>query len=149
MKRREAAIEELRLIAREYRVALAAAEALEGVLENNPSHLGQLLLDRKDFGRFRAALGATYLVRLFAAFEAALRSFWEAAVRNTSPIMRSLLKAIASRRKVPQTWYKAADAVREMRNDLVHADAGGARAVDLAGARSDLAKFLSQLPANW
>ena len=149
MKRREAAIEELRLIAREYRVALAAAEALKEVLENNPSYLGQLLLDRKDFGRFQAALSATYLIRLFAAFEAALRSFWEVAVRNTSPKMRGLLRAIASRRKVPQKWYDAADAVREMRNTLVHADAGGAKVVDLAGARSDLAKFLSQLPADW
>jgi len=94
-------------------------------------------------------LEGTYLIRLFAEFEAGLRRYWPTA-RATDPPSRTrdLLDGVASGRKIPEGRLGQAHAVRERRNRLVH-ETTWAAGITLAGARHDLCAFLSYLPDDW
>lgn len=68
-------------------------------------------------------LEVTYLVRLFAEFESALRSFWRpnrGKKKKTRPQTKQLLDLIASIRKIGYTELKNAHTVRDYRNVLIH-----------------------------
>jgi hypothetical protein len=90
----------------------------------------------------------TYLVRMFAVFETALREFWERAGRRQShPPVNRLMDRIAVRCNMATDHLARAHSVREFRNTLVH---GGTReSVTLGDARSYLCRFLSNLPHDW
>jgi len=93
-------------------------------------------------------LERTYLVRMFAVFEVALRGFWRRGVgRRSHPHVSQLMDSVASRCHMRFDHLDRAHRVREFRNTLVHG--GGSRSLALAEAKSYLCKFLSNLPREW
>jgi hypothetical protein len=66
-------------------------------------------------------LEATYLVRLFAVFEQALRDYWSKSLkRTTHPKTEDLINSIAARRRVHYQELQAVHHVRAFRNAVVH-----------------------------
>lgn len=89
----------------------------------------------------------TYLVRLFAEFEHALRDYWKAKVRNTKPVVSVLLRRLGGRLFIRNDEVDRADAVRDYRNTILHG--GNAVPVTLADARSHLCTYMSNLPRQY
>lgn len=90
----------------------------------------------------------TYLVRVFALFETALRRYWRQGLgRNSRPSAKDLLNSIASNCSMTSTVLERTQSVREYRNKLVHE--GDAPPVTLAEARGHLCTYLSNLPRYW
>jgi hypothetical protein len=93
-------------------------------------------------------LEETYLIRMFAVFEAALREFWERVARRRShPAVKLLMDRIALQCNVSMDHLARAHSVRDFRNALVHR--GRCESVTLGDARSYLCRFLSNLPREW
>jgi hypothetical protein len=95
-------------------------------------------------------LEATYLIRIFAEFESAVRDF-RATARATPPPVRTrdLLEGIGSRRNAARREIDAAHRVREYRNGLLHGRVEETSRVTVAEARQALCRFLSRLPLDW
>ena len=93
-------------------------------------------------------LEGTYVIRVFAAFEAGLRSYW-ATQRKTEPPSKDLIDSIATRRFVADEIRAAVHAVREYRNSLVHESDSTADPIELDKASSDLQEFFARLPFKW
>ena len=149
MRKRDKCIEAIRAVAREFDVALASSDALNEALDARSDFLTHRRLNHQDLGQFRNNLEATYIIRIFAEFEAVLREFWHARVRKSNPLMSQLIKSIASRQKARTDWYKNADELREYRNDLVHEKTGKCRQFGFAEASQTISRFLSELPPEW
>jgi len=95
-------------------------------------------------------LSGTYLIRLFAEFETALRIFWATARATVPPARtRDLLDGVASNRRIQGPALVNAHAVREYRNSLVHEREVAIPPIPLAEARGHLCKFLGFLPRDW
>ncbi len=150
MTRKQRRMEQIRAIELEYRVALISAAGLEERLHANPSALDEERLQYGDYQNFRDNLESTYLIRLFANFEAGLREAWELAFRRaTSPSVRDLINSLAAQCSIPQDWSDRAHEAREYRNSLVHEGGDDAQAIGIRKACSDLCRFFSQLPHHW
>lgn len=96
------------------------------------------------------SLEATYIVRLFAEFEAGLRSYWSI-VRPTSPPVSALIDAVAARALSRIIADPSGDVheVREYRNSLVHEGDDAVKAVSLEESHRRLKLYLSRLPWDW
>ncbi len=150
MKRRDERIRQMDAVGRECRVIAVAAAALRDRLDADPSALRGHGLKRPDFTRAVDRLDATYVVRLFAEFEAGLREAWERRFgQSTHPPTAQLMRAIVARCKVPEAWAAAADEVRQYRNALVHEGDDSAVPIPLDDAGVRLKRFFSRLPAHW
>jgi hypothetical protein len=150
MTRKQRRLERIRAIEREYRVALVAASGLDERLRADPSALDREQLKFVDYRNFRDNLEPTYLIRLFAEFEAGLREAWELAFRRTtSPSVRDLIDSIYAQCFIPQDWCDRAHEVREYRNGLVHEGGGEAQAIGIREASGHLCRFFSRLPHQW
>lgn len=90
----------------------------------------------------------TYLIRMFAEFENALRSYWRT-LRPTVPVTRDLVDGVASQRRVGDGLRLDVHRVRNYRNQLVHEFESGADPVPIADARGHLNRFLRRLPEGW
>jgi hypothetical protein len=140
----------MRSVLREYRTAVVAARDLQARLRANPSALSDEQLQVADFHNFRDNLEPTYLIRLFAEFEAGLREAWVRALgQATSPRMQDLIDSVAARRLVPAPWRAAAHEVRAYRNALVHEGGADVAPIGLAEACGHLCRFFSYLPPDW
>jgi hypothetical protein len=98
-----------------------------------------------------AGLEITYILRLFAEFEAALRDYWAAArpARKRRRIrMELLMERIAALQNMPADTLRSAHAVREYRNEIVH-DRRSVPLVRFDQCKSYLGHFLSFLPVRW
>ncbi|MBX9625956.1 MAG: hypothetical protein K2X82_19310 [Gemmataceae bacterium] len=131
----------------EFAAARAAADALIRGLERGDIRRPR---DRAawDVAGMSANLEGTYLIRLFAAFEAGLRSFW-ATARDTDPQTRDLIDAVASRVRVPDRLRRDVHEVREYRNGLIHERADPTESVALGDARSRPQQYFARLPEDW
>ena len=145
---RSAFYDSMKSVEKQYRAAgFALAFALERS-EQDPTILNRPAIRYRDIRDCRAELESTYLVRLFAEFEAALREFWME-VRAGRELPRTyvgtLIRNVAARQKVPVADESGAHDVRDYRNALVHA---GLKSTPLPfeECRSKLARFLSWLP---
>jgi hypothetical protein len=98
-------------------------------------------------------LEGTYLVRLFAAFEAALRSYDRA--RHNAPtrteVATVLIDSIGGRRGqgILASIREGAHAVRRVRNYWAHESDASQEPMTIADARARLQKYLSWLPEQW
>jgi len=147
---RQRRLNRMRSIMREYRIAGVAARDLQARLSADPSALSDEQLRVADFHNFRDKLGPTYLIRLFAEFEAGLREGWARAFgQATSPRMQDLIDSIAARRLIPAPWRTAAHDVRAYRNALIHEGGVDAPPIGLDEAQSHLCRFFSRLPDDW
>ena len=108
---------------------------------------------RKYLGETDRNLEGTYLVRLFAAFEAALRSYDRA--RHHDPTRKEdasvLIDSIGGRRGqgISGVIRERAHAVRKVRNYWAHENDELPTLLSLVEARASLQTFLSWLPEAW
>ena len=99
-------------------------------------------------------LEGTYLVRLFAAFEAAFRSY-DQKLRHNDPnreeIASILIDTIGGRRGqgISAAVREGAHAVRRVRNYWAHESEALPAPMTLAEARARLQTYLSWLPEEW
>lgn len=108
----------------------------------------------RDFEAARRELEPTYLVRLWAEFETALRSYRRHVTHNPEDNIRARnlidwAQGVEEGRKVAAEYRDLVHEVREYRNSLVHARDDPAPAVNLDEARRRLNTFLSRLPERW
>ena len=99
-------------------------------------------------------LEPTYLVRLWAEFETALRSYRRRVVGNPDDNIRAFdlvnwAKGIEEGRKVDAGVRDRVHEVREYRNSLVHERDDTAPTVRTDEARRRLSTYLAKLPDQW
>ena len=149
MKARDRRLERICAVEREYRTASIATAILGSQLRADPSALNVHRLRFQDFTKLTDNLEPTYLIRLFAEFEAGLREAWTMFYGRSGRIRTSdLLESAAARCLIPQDRLDGADAVREYRNSLVH-ETAPAVGIDLAEAKKHLCRYFAYLPLDW
>jgi hypothetical protein len=141
-------------VAEEYRAALTAAEMLGVVLRANPTYGDQQGWRQRAGQDFIDNLEATYIVRMYAEFEAGLRDYWKSYLgRDTHPTMVQLLNEAIPNQRFPRDWIDNADAVREYRNFLVHEieeePPRGMETFTVEEAKRFLCAYFSCLDPNW
>lgn len=147
---RQRRMERMRAIVREYRVAGIAARDLQALFRSDPSVLSDEQLRNEDFRHYQDNLESTYLIRLYAEFEAGLREAWGSAFGQvTSPRMRDLIDSVAARRLISEPWRDAVHDVRAYRNALVHEGGIDIPPIGLSEALGHLCRFFSALPLDW
>ncbi len=150
MTARQRRLERMRAIEREWLVALIAAERLGEHLRANPFALTEKKLENKDHRNFRDNLERTYLIRVFAEFEAGSREAWALAFRQaTSPRMRDLIDALSARCDISPEWCNCVHDVRAYRNALLHEGGGDVQPIGLRQACGWLCRFFSRIPHDW
>ncbi len=136
-------------IEREHDAVRFATHRLLFIVQNDPTQLDNII-EIRDLRTASDKLEATYFVRLFAEFEAALRNFWQTTRKKDPPSRtRDLLDGIGAREKIPNDVREDAHKVREFRNSLVHEGENELKRLDLRTARKYLLIFLGRLPPNW
>ena len=141
-------------VAEEYQAAWTAAGTLGESLKADPN-FGEAHGWRKKAGEdFIDNLEGTYIVRIYAEFEAGLHDYWKTYLgRDTHPKMVQLLNEAIPNQRFPQDWIDNADEVREYRNFLVH-DMEEEPPADLVTftvkeAKTHLCAYFSCLDPNW
>jgi hypothetical protein len=143
-------LERIKAVEREYRVARLAMAVLGEALRVNPSLLKENELSHADAQKVAVNTEMTYLIRLFAVFEAGLRDGWENCYnRKTTTKTKDLLDGIASKARIKHDIVEKAHAVRMYRNALVHEGDERAKPIPLERARQYLCTFFSWLPQDW
>jgi hypothetical protein len=153
MIKRQQRIEWIVAVAKECLAANSAASLLEAQLQGDPSFGRNQGWDARDGAAFGANLESTYMIRLYAEFEAGLRDYWENHLnRDTHPPMIQLLQLLADQR-ISIDRLEDADAVREYRNFLVHSESGeppsDMRIFTVAEAKKHLCYFFGRLDTDW
>ena len=137
-------------VLQEYVVASLAVELLEERLRADPSFLTSRKLRRRLAFKVRYHLEFTYLIRLFAEFEAALRDVWRNAwKRPTEPPMKDLIDVFATKRLISRALADDVHRVRDYRNHLVHQGRAAIDPIPIHDAQALLSRFLSRLPNHW
>jgi hypothetical protein len=98
-----------------------------------------------------ANLEATFALRMFAEFEAALQDYWATASpasRTRRAQMQTLINRAAARRRIPTAIVTEAHEVRAYRNAVVH-DRLRAPQLTIHNCKSRLSRFITYLPLNW
>src|SRR5262249_2451569 len=135
---------------REYLVATVAARGLDERFRADPSVLVAERLEIADYRDFRDYLEATYLIRLFAEFEAGLREAWEFPFgRTTVPRVRDLIDSLHAQCSIPRDGRACGHEVRIYRNALFKEGSGDVPPIGLREACSWLCRFFSRLPHGW
>jgi hypothetical protein len=150
VSKREIRIERIVGVEGEFFAARTAVALLDERVQADPAFGRNDGWRSRDAREFRSNLEGTFLIRIFAEFETALRDAWENSFLRTSrPPTGALMQAIAARRSVEQRCSDRADTVRNYRNSLVHEGAERSTAVSIGEARSCLCRYLSRLPRDW
>lgn len=93
-------------------------------------------------------LEATYVVRLFAEFEAVLRDYWGALRPGKRVRAEVLLQRVGELENMPEDWVADTHEVRDLRNNIVHHRATVV-VHSYQQCRTWLARFVSMLPQRW
>jgi hypothetical protein len=144
--------ERVRAVENEYKSVRIAVDRLKSAVASDSIVLGA---DTKPANLSAADrnLEGTYLVRLFAEFESALRSYDRA--RHADPTRKTdasmLIDTIGGRRGqgISDSVRQGAHAVRRVRNYWAHERDATPDPMSIAEARARLQKFLSWLPEEW
>ena len=121
MIKRQLRIERINAVLKEYLAAKTAAGLLTAQTQPNPSYGYSQGWDPKAGIDYMNNLEATYIIRIYAEFEAGLRDYWLTfRKRETRPKMFQLLNEAIPTQHFPQDTIDQADDVREYRNFLVH-----------------------------
>ncbi len=149
--RREQAHQRLQSVFDELLAARFSTSFLLTQIERGGDPLSGQALRPVQFKRCAANLEYTYTLRLFAAFESVLRSYY--AVMRPSPRVRRtkisiLMDRLASRCTIPFDILKNAHDVREYRNSLIH-PAGNDDVMTFGDCKQRLSLLVSHLPRNW
>jgi hypothetical protein len=154
MIKRQIRILWIRAVAEEYQAAVSAATLLGEKLKGDPNYGDKYGWRQRAGQDFADNLEATYLVRMYAEFEAALRDYWTTyRKKDTHPPMVQLLNHSIPDQRFPQDFVDRADEVREYRNCLVHDEQEEPPATmvtfTVEQARSHLCAYLACLDPNW
>lgn len=138
----------------ELAVARLAVAHLQLTASADPSRLRSEGVSIADLRACRDHLEATYVIRLFAEFEAPLCLYWRDVRRRRKTWntirARILMERVATYQHVPVDVLWSAQSVREFRNALVHGPGTAASgALTFGQCRSALCHFLSFLPVGW
>lgn len=145
--------EHIKEIEGEYRATRLAVDRLQAQVSEAPELIKQDDNLRAFLRKADSNLEGTYLVRLFAAFEAALRSYDRA--RHNDPGRAQdaavLIDSTGGRRGqgISQAVRDGVHAVRKLRNYWAHESSDMPAALTLAQARARLQTYLSWLPEEW
>jgi len=153
MTKRQQRIEWIAAVAKEYFAAKSAADLLNAQLQADPNYGWNHGWESRDGAAFHANLESTYIIRLYAEFEAGLRDYWANHLnRPTQPPMVQLLQLVADQR-VSIDRLEDADAVREYRNFLVHDESSEPppemRTFTVAEAKAHLCYLFGRLDPDW
>jgi len=121
MIKRQIRIQRIVAVEQEFGAGRTAAKLLEKKLEADPS-FGNAFGWRQRAGEdFDQNLEGTYIIRMYAEFEAALRDYWKTHLgKSTYPKMVQLVTQAIPDQHFPQDCIDNADDVRIYRNFLVH-----------------------------
>ncbi|HJT36451.1 MAG TPA: hypothetical protein VJ783_30795 [Pirellulales bacterium] len=145
--------EHIKDVEKEYHAVRAALDRLKDQLIATPEILTRDETTRTYLRRADRNLEGTYLVRLFAAFEAALRSYDRA--RHLDPTRDQpasvLIDATGGRRGqgISAAVRKGAHDVRLLRNYWAHESDERPPGLTITQARARLQTYLSWLPDEW
>jgi len=135
-------------VEREFRAAALAVGRLAKDMLPDPTILGMANVVPADVRACGAGLEDTYLVRMFAVFEEALREVRRVVYGRAGPVQTYvLLNQCASRQKIKSDDLENAHRVREFRNTIVHG--GDASPVTVPQARKWLCTFFGSMPKQW
>lgn len=141
-------LDRIKAIEREYRVTRVAIDRLRVAAAADPTILHQVAV--RDVRQASERLEGTYLIRLFAEFEAGLRVFLRAVHKRRPPSRtQDLINSVASRQRIPNVEITRVHAVRDYRNALVHERDETTTSISVADARADLCRFFRYLPPTW
>ena len=138
----------------EYQAALTAATLLGEKLKVDPNYGDELGWRQRAGENFAHNLEGTYIVRMYAEFEAGLRDYWRTHLgHETHPKMVQLLNQAIPNERFPKDWIENADDVRDFRNFLVH-DIEEKPPADMIEftvyeAKKHLCAYFSCLDPNW
>ena len=142
-------LERIKTVEVEYLVAKLAIDRLRSAVQHDPTLLRPGIKPRNVKEALRNLEG-TYVIRLFAQFEAGLRQFWRAQRGNRPPARtRDLLDGIAATCRIYPRELASAHAAREYRNALIHERDESLVPVTLALVRQALCRFFAFLPPEW
>jgi hypothetical protein len=153
MIKRQQRIEWIAAVAKEYLAAKSAADLLKAQLQVDPNYGTTQGWDARDGVAFNVNLESTYIIRLYAEFEAGLRDYWANHLQKaTHPPMAQLLQSLADQR-VSFDRLADADAVRKYRNFLVHDESTepppDMRTFSVAEGKTHLCYFFGRLDTDW
>jgi len=137
----------------EFRSARVAVDRLKDAVAATPDLLKKDPVAREYLRVASGNLEGTYIVRLFAAFEAALRSYDRA--KHNDPSRRTeasvMIDAIGGRRghTIQMGIRQGAHEVRRVRNRWAHESDADPGPMTVDEARARLQAFLSELPDEW
>ncbi len=154
MIKRQWRLQRIAAVAEEYRAALTVATLLQEKLRADPNYGGQFGWRQKAGEDFTKNLEGTYIVRMYAEFEAGLRDYWATYHgRATFPNMFQLVNQSIPNQRFPQDWIDSADEVRKYRNFLVHdiedEPPADVVAFGVSEAKKYLCAYFSCLDPNW
>lgn len=137
----------------EYRSARSAVDRLKAAVAEAPDLLQAEPVAREYLPRAHRNLEGTYVVRLFAAFEAALRSYDRA--KYGDPNRRAdaavMIDEIGGKRGrgIHSTIRRLAHDVRRLRNYWAHESDEVLKPMSIDVAIRHLQRFLSEMPDEW
>ena len=138
----------IKAIEREYQTVRLAINRLAQQARDEVTILGGRLRLR-DVVMSSDRLEGTYLIRLFAEFEAGLRQFMRALKYRIPKSTEALLNRVKDRTGIPKSDAAEAHAVREYRNMLVHDQTLSAAEFSMREATKILGKFMGWLQRYW
>jgi len=141
----------IKAVEREYSATRLATDRLLAAAEQDPTVLGQNRdLRVRDVRDASKHLEGTYIIRLFAEFESALRMFWPRARSTDAPSRtRDLLDGVAATCKIQNEQIQNAHSVRLYRNALVHERGEAVETISISTSRGYLCEFFSFLSRYW
>ena len=137
----------------EFRSARAAIDRLRAAVAAAPDLLKNDHVAREYLKRADKNLDGTYIVRLFAAFEAALRSYDRAKHNEPARAMKAaiMIDEIGGKRGrgIQPGIRKRAHDVRQVRNYWAHEEDAAPTPMTVDEARARLQAYLHELPDEW
>ncbi|MEO6812257.1 MAG: hypothetical protein ABI353_24375 [Isosphaeraceae bacterium] len=137
----------------EYGSAQEAVRRFKESVDAKPDLLEKNSPVRKHLRNAHKNLEGTYIVRLFAAFEAALRSFDRSQHKNPKheTDAATMIDQIGGKREhgIDPSIREDAQAVRRVRNFWAHESDIDPGPMTIDEARARLQKYLSELPETW
>lgn len=138
----------IKAVEREHRAVRFAADQLLQSLQDG-TKLIQDDLKRRDIDRASENLDGTYVIRLFAEFETALKRYLQDKKIRIPRDARPLLDRVAVRVGFSGDILISAHKVRMFRNRLVHDREDAGELLTIRQATSHLCTFLSRLQTTW
>ena len=137
----------IKSVEREFKIVRSSLNKTISDLAADPNLILQETRPR-DYNLASDQLGATYLIRLYAEFEAGLRDHY-ASLKPKNPKMEVLVDTLATRYGIPIEVTEDVHKVRNCRNDCVHNAMEKLSCDAVALYRGHLCHYFYCLPLMW